>query len=219
VGRAEYGGRVRLFDRWRRATPGGSTRASRAARPARLRREPLDDAAAAELGLDPVRPLPGVDELRRLAVDLDQDSDLAPVPLDRDRVTEWLAESGYSFFVDSEGDLGGLWQGRLFYFLLFGEADEILQVRGQWNRDVTIERLQEVLELCNEWNADRIWPKAYARVRDNGMVQVYTEVTVDLEFGANDDQLADVLQCGLSTASLFFDSLDETYPDPLRSAS
>ena len=145
-------------------------------------------------------------------------ADLAPAPVDRARVVDWLLANGFSYFVDSEGDVGGLWQGRLFYFLLFGEHEEIVQVRGQLNRDVTIERLEEVLELCNEWNADRIWPKAYTRVRDNGLVQVYTEVTVDLEFGANDDQLGDVLQCGLSTASVFFDSLDETYPDPLRSA-
>src|SRR3712207_7234969 len=59
------------------------------------------------------------------------------------------------------GDLGGLWRGRLFYFFMFGDRSEILQVRGQWNREASIERLEEVLEACNEWNADRIWPKAY----------------------------------------------------------
>ncbi|HWK90767.1 MAG TPA: YbjN domain-containing protein [Luteimicrobium sp.] len=186
-----------------------------------MRREHLDDATAARLGLDATGDAAGgraagtagLHDPVQVAV-----ADLAPRPVDRARVVDWLLAGGFSYFVDSEGDVGGLWQGRLFYFLLFGEHEEIVQVRGQWNREVTIERLEEILELCNEWNADRIWPKAYTRVRDNGLVQVYTEVTVDLEFGANDDQLADVLQCGLSTASVFFDSLDETYPDPLRSA-
>lgn len=145
-------------------------------------------------------------------------SEELPTPVTPARIAAWMADNDFSYFVDNDGDLGGLWRGRLFYFFLFGEQAEILQVRGQWHREVAIERLEEVLDLCNEWNADRIWPKAYTRVRDNGLVQVYTEVTVDLEFGANDDQLADVLQCGLSTASVFFDSLDETYPDPLRSA-
>ncbi|WP_245858863.1 YbjN domain-containing protein [Luteimicrobium subarcticum] len=200
-----------LFDRWRhdphRDPHRDDHRADATARrPRRMRREPLDDATAAELGLDA-----GRGTVRQVL------ADLAPRPLDRARVVDWLGSEGYSYFVDSEGDLGGIWQGRLFYFLLFGENDEIVQVRGQWHRDLTIERLEEILEVCNEWNADRIWPKAYTRVRDNGMVQVYTEVTVDLEFGANDEQLADVLQCGLSTASLFFDTLDDTYPDPLRS--
>ena len=148
----------------------------------------------------------------------DIDHDQIPTPLRRGRVLEWIADSGYSYFIDAEDDVGGLWHGRLFYFLLFGTHQEILQVRGQWNRDITIERLEEILEFCNEWNADRIWPKAYTRVRDNGMVHVYTEVTVDLEHGDNDDQLDQLLQCGLSTGSMFFDALDEFYPDPARSA-
>lgn len=142
----------------------------------------------------------------------------APTPLVLDRIVEWITDSGYSYFVDSDGDVGGLWHGRLFYFLLFGSDDEILQVRGQWNRDLAIERLEEVLEFCNDWNADRIWPKTYTRVRDNGMIQVFTEVTVDLEHGVTDDQLDQMLQCGLSTGSMFFDALDEFYPDPARQA-
>jgi hypothetical protein len=187
-----------------------------------MRRDRIDDETVVRLGLDAtgtgreVRasgPEAADHEPVQVAV-----ADLAPGPVDRARVVDWLLLNGFSYFVDSEGDVGGRWQGRLFYFQLFGEHEEIVQVRGQWNRDITIDRLEEVLELCNEWNAERIWPKAYTRVRDNGLVQVYTEVTVDLEFGANDDQLADVLQCGLSTASVFFDSLDDTYPDPLRSA-
>nr|WP_241744305.1 YbjN domain-containing protein [Cellulosimicrobium arenosum] len=155
---------------------------------------------------------------RELGGALVTDVDRAPTPLALARVIEWLTDSGYSYFVDSDGDVGGLWHGRLFYFLLFGHHDEILQVRGQWNRDLSIERLEEILEFTNEWNADRIWPKTYTRVRDNGMVQVFTEVTVDLEHGVSDDQLDQLLQCGLSTGSMFFDALDEYYPDPARQA-
>nr|WP_141372358.1 YbjN domain-containing protein [Cellulomonas cellasea] len=137
-----------------------------------------------------------------------------PTPVTAARVAEWFARHQFSYFVDNDGDLGGLWRGRLFYFFLFGEHSEILQVRGQWHREVAIERLEEVLDVCNEWNADRIWPKAYARVRDNGMVHVVAEVATDLEHGVTDDQLNQLLFCGLSTGSMFFDSLDELYPDP-----
>ncbi|MCG2797179.1 MAG: YbjN domain-containing protein, partial [Cellulomonas sp.] len=125
-----------------------------------------------------------------------------PVPLAPGRIASWLDQNQFSYFVDSDGDLGGLWRGRLFYFFLFGERQEILQVRGQWHRELAIERLSEVLDLCNDWNADRIWPKAYARVRDNGRVHVVTEVAVDFEHGATDDQLSQSLFCGLSTATM-----------------
>lgn len=141
-----------------------------------------------------------------------------PVPLSPARIARWMSDNQFSYFVDNDGDLGGLWRGRLFYFFLFGEREEILQVRGQWHREVAIERLEEVLELCNEWNADRIWPKAYARVRDNGRVHVVSEVAVDFEHGATDEQLSQTLYCGLSTATMLFDSFDEQYPDPAGTA-
>jgi hypothetical protein len=137
-----------------------------------------------------------------------------PTPVTPVRIAEWFRRNEFSYFVDNEGDLGGLWRGRLFYFFLFGDASEILQVRGQWHREVAIERLEEVLDACNEWNAERIWPKAYVRVRDNGMVHIIAEVATDLEHGVTDDQLNQLLFCGLSTGSMFFDSIDELYPDP-----
>ena len=52
------------------------------------------------------------------------------------------------------------------------------------------------------------------RVRDNGMVHVISEVATDLEHGVTDEQLSQLLFCGLSTGSMFFDALDERYPDP-----
>ena len=124
----------------------------------------------------------------------DLPSDVTPA-----RIAAWMTNNQFSYFVDNDGDLGGLWRGRLFYFFLFGEKSEILQVRGQWHREVAIERLEEVLDVCNEWNADRIWPKAYVRVRDNGRVHVVSEVATDLEHGATDAQLSQMLFCGLST--------------------
>ena len=141
-----------------------------------------------------------------------------PTPLTAERLRAWFRRNGYSYFVDDDGDVGGVWRGRLFYFFLFGEREEILQVRGQWNREFAIERLTEVLELCNEWNADKIWPKAYVRVRDDGMVHATCEVATDLEQGVTDAQLGQLLHCGLSAASIFFDTLDELYPDPASRA-
>ena len=135
-------------------------------------------------------------------------------PLTAARLRGWFTRHGYTYFVDDDGDVGGLWRGRLFYFFLFGVHQEILQVRGQWNREFAIERLTELLDVCNEWNAEKIWPKAYLRVRDDGMVHATCEVATDLELGVTDAQLGQLLHCGLSTSSVFFDMLDELYPDP-----
>lgn len=151
------------------------------------------------------RPAPGPD-------------DDVPAPLSTERLQAWFTRHGYTWFVDSDGDVGGIWRGRIFYFFLFGERQEILQVRASWNRELAIERLTEVLEICNGWNAERLWPKAYVRVRDDGMVHVTCEVATDLEDGATDDQLGQLLHCGLASATAFFDALDELYPDPAAAA-
>lgn len=178
-------------------------------RPAQPAVGPLDSASDEELHETVARVL-----ARELGVERTDDEGGVPTPVTPGRIAAWMTENQFSYFVDSDGDLGGLWRGRLFYFFLFGEQSEILQIRGQWHREVAIERLEEVLDLCNEWNADRIWPKAYVRVRDNGRVHVVSEVATDLEHGATDEQLSQMLYCGLSTGNMFFDSLDERYPDP-----
>jgi hypothetical protein len=175
----------------------------------------------------------GDDELRARVEDLllrhvapgtasdgvDEPAGMPVSPLSRARVERWLESSGFTYFVDSDGDVGGLWHGWLFYFLVLGEDSQVLQVRGQWHRDLAIDRLEEILEVCNAWNAERIWPKTYVRVRDDGSVVVCGEVTVDVGHGVHDDQLDQLLQCGLSTGSMFFEHLDGMFPDPLRSAS
>jgi hypothetical protein len=164
------------------------------------------------------QPLPGVIGSPAREAPAQRPRDQVPTPLTTQRLTRWFTDHGYTYFVDADGDVGGVWRGRLFYFFLFGERTEILQVRGQWNREFAIERLTEVLDVCNEWNADKIWPKAYVRVRDDGMVHATCEVATDLEHGVTDDQLGQLLHCGLTSASLFFDALDHLYPDPAAAA-
>jgi hypothetical protein len=139
-----------------------------------------------------------------------------PRPLTGDRIRAWLTAQGYVWFVDSHGDIGGLWHSRVFYFFTLGDNHEILQVRGHWNRSFTIERLPELLEICNEWNLDRVWPKTYLRVRDDGSVHAVSESATDLAAGVADDQLGQLLGSGIASAGAFFDHLDARYPDPAR---
>ncbi len=134
-------------------------------------------------------------------------------PISQQRIAAWFTENEFHFFRDSDDDLGGIWHSRVFFFFLLGEQSEILQVRSQWNREISIERIDEMLAFCNDWNTDRIWPKAYIRVLDNGMVQPCAETSLDLEYGITDDQLGDELVCGLNSQAQLWNALDEFYPD------
>ena len=142
----------------------------------------------------------------------------APKRLTSTRVMNWLQGADLPFFVDSDGDLGAIHDSRTFYFLLFGTQREIFQVRGRWNRSLTIERSEQVLEFCNAWNAKMIWPKAYYRVRDDGQIHVYGEVAMDYEYGITDEQIGAMIVCGLQTNTQFFAELNKAFPDPAQVA-
>ncbi|WP_029288820.1 YbjN domain-containing protein [Cellulomonas sp. HZM] len=129
----------------------------------------------------------------------------------RDRLGEYLLEHGYRFVVDDDGDLTGTWDGNRFWFLLLGEADEIVQVRGRWHRQLPLDQRAAVSLALNDWNRERIWPKAYVREED-GMLALYSEVSADFEAGVNDQQLAQVLACGLGTGVQLFASLEQLLP-------
>ena len=135
----------------------------------------------------------------------------APWPIDRDRVGNFLTARDYHFVIDDDGDITGLWDSHRFWFLLMGEQREIIQVRGRWARTLAPEHRSLAMLAINDWNRDRIWPKSYLREED-GRLAVYTEVSADLEPGATDEQLGQILSCGLGTAVTLFRELDVQIP-------
>jgi len=138
-----------------------------------------------------------------------------PEQVTADLIARALTARNIRFFVDSEGEIGCIVGNRVFLFMRFGAQREVLQVRGCWNRTATIDHAGEILEFCNQWNFDMVWPKAYYRVRDDGIISVFTELSHDFEFGATIEQLGEFLIGGLRTADHFFDKLDAHFPDPL----
>ncbi|TQL02374.1 YbjN domain-containing protein [Cellulomonas sp. SLBN-39] len=138
-------------------------------------------------------------------------------PLSAERITACLDAREMRYGIDDDGDVGGYWDGHLFYFFRIGQDQEYLQVRGRWNRQVGLDELATVSAKVNDWNADRLWPKVYVRVEDDRL-GVYAEHTVDYEHGLTDEQLDVHLACGISTALSFFEALDEAYPEQAAAA-
>ena len=134
-----------------------------------------------------------------------------PRPLTVQRIADDLSRRGYKFRVDNDGDVTGTWDGNRFWFLLLGEHHEILQIRGRWAGNVQAASRLSVLQATNDWNRERIWPKVYARTETYGLT-LYSEVSVDFEHGATDDQLAQTVSCGLVTAAQFFASVAALTP-------
>lgn len=136
-----------------------------------------------------------------------------PRPLSTQRVGDDLSRRGYRFRIDDDGDVTGTWDGNRFWFLLLGEHDEILQVRGRWAGNLPSAARLAVLQAANDWNRERIWPKVYTREESSGLA-LYAEVSVDFEHGATEEQLAQTVSCGLVTASQFFSTVASLAPPP-----
>lgn len=140
--------------------------------------------------------------------------------LSKDRIKAVLDARGANYGEDDDGDIGGYWDGHLFCFFVTGPNGEYMQVRARWNREVAMTEWWKVLDLVNQWNMEKFWPKCYARAEKRGtddaepsLIGVYTEVNVDYEHGLTDDQLDQHLACAIATSGSFFDFLDERYPE------
>ncbi len=131
------------------------------------------------------------------------------LPLSNELITGVLRERGYRYFTDSDGDIGGHWDNTLIYFFLLGEHNEMLQVRAMARSTFGIEDVPRLYAFCNSWNHDKLWPKAYVHVSDDGTAGVYGEVTTDLEKGVTVAQLDQLIACGISTGCALAEAVAE----------
>ena len=121
----------------------------------------------------------------------------APVALTDEMVTHVLRAHGYAFTVDGDGDIVGRWDDNLIYFFRLGNDGEIIQVRTMASRMFGIDDVPRLYAWCNTWNRDRLWPKAFVHVNDDGSVRVCGEVLADLENGVTTPQLDQIMSCGI----------------------
>jgi hypothetical protein len=120
-------------------------------------------------------------------------------PLTNELIAQVLSARGYNFGTDDDGDIGGMWDENLIWFFRRGSQGEMLQVRTLAAVEFTVDDVPKLYAFCNEWNHDRLWPKAFVHVNDDGTARVFGEVTTDLERGVSHAQLDQLIGCGIST--------------------
>ncbi|KAB1904089.1 YbjN domain-containing protein [Micromonospora tulbaghiae] len=137
-------------------------------------------------------------------------------PLTGELIAAVLGHRGYAVVEEPDGALVGRWERNLIWFHRRGAAGELLQVRTVVAHHFGIERVTELHAFCNAWNHDRLWPKAYVHVADDGSAQVCGEVTTDLERGVTPHQLDRLVDCGVTTGCQLADAVDELAGGTLR---
>ncbi|MDG4802251.1 YbjN domain-containing protein [Micromonospora sp. WMMD980] len=137
-------------------------------------------------------------------------------PLTGELIAAVLTHRGYAVVEEPDGALVGRWERSLVWFHRRGAAGEQFQVRTVTAPRFGIERVPELHAFCNTWNHDRLWPKAYVHVADDGTAQVCGEVTTDLERGVTPHQLDRLVDCGVTTGCQLADAVAELTGGPAR---
>ncbi len=120
-------------------------------------------------------------------------------PLTNELVASVLTQRGYTVETDPAGELVGRWADSLIWFRRPGTAGELLQVRTVVAPTFAIEYVPALHAFCNAWNHDRLWPKAFVHVEDDGRARICGEVITDLERGVTPHQLDRLLDRGITT--------------------
>lgn len=134
-------------------------------------------------------------------------------PLTNELITECLETMELRYFTDSDGDVGANWDSFMAYFFRMGERKEILNSRVIVRKKFPVEEQLRLQTFCNDWNRDKLWPKAYVRIAEEDgnptFAQVCGEVITDLEYGVTPLQLQQLLNCAIGTGSSLADSIEE----------
>ncbi|MGC3956335.1 MAG: YbjN domain-containing protein [Propionicimonas sp.] len=134
-------------------------------------------------------------------------------PISKERIKQALESQGWSYRVDSDGDIPGGWEHGFYWFFLNGNQNEILLVRGTWYPKLTAAELPLASQVCQEWNRDKLWPKVYPRLSDEGELRLHAEHIVDYEYGITDEQLVLHLTTAVNTGVQFFEHLNSVFPE------
>jgi hypothetical protein len=124
-------------------------------------------------------------------------------------IQDLLASDGIKFFIDNDGDIGTLWDSCYIYFFLHGQAAEILQVRAYLTKQFDIAAKPALLQLLDEWNRTKMFPKAYSSTDDLGRVTISAEHTFDFEPGVAEDLLRFTLTGWISTLLRFAEWMEK----------
>lgn len=92
------------------------------------------------------------------------------------------------------------------WMIVGGRDRQILAFRAVGQRPIPRGEFSRVLALCNEWNRDRRWPKAYLfhRSVDDEPGAIYLEENIDLAPGIHQELLDDWLDTMRSAAVEFW---------------
>lgn len=130
--------------------------------------------------------------------------------LSKRRLQASLARHDWNYYIDDDGDIGSAWDVGRIYYLLIGDARQILFMPGYYEGEFDASRAGDLMLFCNDWMARNAMPKAYIQERD-GKVYVRGDWMLHLKGGATDIQLDEVVRTATLSVMKFFEAMQEEF--------
>ena len=146
---------------------------------------------------------------------VEETPDIVLQPLTRHRLMDALERASIAYTVDRDREISSDWGQYRVWFDIVGRKSQVLSVRGLWNGWLPADRRVDLLESCNAWNERMQMLRPYVYVDADSDLRVFADHVVDYEFGVSDEQLYQHVSSMTTLAAVFFEDLDEEYPEAL----
>jgi hypothetical protein len=136
-------------------------------------------------------------------------------PFDRSMIEQFLRKTGWRFLVDSDGDFEVRFHydedtgcELNMYFLVEGKNQQIYTIRVGSDKRFPKTKWGQAVMVCNTWNKEKRWPKAYFYVRNPeedtvGIIQL--EYCFDFEQCVHQELFEDMTATIVSAANMFWE--------------
>lgn len=134
----------------------------------------------------------------------------------RSMVEQFLRSRNYRFLRDSDDDfvLQFAYDSDAdckltFYLMLSGKDEQIFTVHARSDKHVPKQEWGRIVMLCNTWNRQKRWPKAYLYVSESNPSpttgEIFLEEHMDLESGIHQELLDDFTSNTILGSNLFWE--------------
>lgn len=127
--------------------------------------------------------------------------------LTTERVIEFMERKEYHYALDDDGDPTAVFDHQLFWFIIHGELNSVLQVRGRLRLPVNPERRSEALLMLNDAHREYVFPTLFIVDTDSG-TRIMANYSVLAPQGLTDEQFDTALEHGVARIIATFERLE-----------
>jgi hypothetical protein len=134
--------------------------------------------------------------------------------ISRDMLEAFAKEEKYEFSIDSDGDVSipfsvdeSSGAKLTCYLMLRGDEKDLYSVLIMADKRVPKVKWGRALIVCNEWNHDKRWPKAYLRTKDlaaSTEAEIRLESEISLHAGIHQELLSEFSRAAIASAFSFW---------------